>query len=663
METGWFSEEQQDKHCQAGFAMQGLCCDGSNCDNLNMKCSEVASHDLVGGYWTEFFSEEQGSRGCGANQVVTGMQCRGDYCDDIRLYCKTLQIRCDAIQGCNPGFTHGPQYMDKGCPKKDCTNVDECANNSLNNCDADGGMCMDSIGSYSCSCKDGYYGDGVTCTQCPEKETCEPGHRHGPIYMKHEVCGYQDCINIDECAEDSDNCSADAMCKDTTGDFECTCKEGFYGDGVQCDKCPEIVGCEDGFKLGEVFKKYEVCDYQNCENIDECLNADLNNCSADATCNDIDGSFECTCNEGFHGDGVDCMKCDEPAQCKKGYSLGDVQTLENGCAMQYCEANVCSDEDDTKLADWFVSEAEDECIDSLDALTDELDEETCRCLMLATPKEINAEIGVDLEMCGYNGETTLSEDHFECRARASDYFKFYKMRERECPPGSEISSIDECQEAIESLMEVRWLKKDEYGPELVSRNSFPQGCSALVNKNGVGRGFFNDAVEASTRGKAHPICKKPADDVDTSCKVGTGRMCKKCLDETMRTGADQCMECNEGYGLTSKYTCMKGMITDKVGVCEEGTHVESAEECADLLQAMGVSAQKVTKMKNRSWIKEIDSKHKPKACSFSGNCNPSKDVGCTVGKFNHDETGNGNAKLMSVCDLSEDGEETLDMLH
>ena len=39
--------------------------------------------------------------------------------------------------------------------------------------------------------------------------------------------------------------------------------------------------------------------------IDECA-AELDNCHENATCNNTFGSFECTCNSGFEGDGVNC---------------------------------------------------------------------------------------------------------------------------------------------------------------------------------------------------------------------------------------------------------------------------------------------------------------------------------------------------------------------
>ena len=43
------------------------------------------------------------------------------------------------------------------------------------------------------------------------------------------------CIDIDECAsDDTNNCSPNANCTDTTGSYHCTCNEGFSGDGFTC---------------------------------------------------------------------------------------------------------------------------------------------------------------------------------------------------------------------------------------------------------------------------------------------------------------------------------------------------------------------------------------------------------------------------------------------
>lgn len=38
--------------------------------------------------------------------------------------------------------------------------------------------------------------------------------------------------------------------------------------------------------------------------VDEC--AGVNNCDGDATCSNNDGSYDCTCNSGYSGDGRQC---------------------------------------------------------------------------------------------------------------------------------------------------------------------------------------------------------------------------------------------------------------------------------------------------------------------------------------------------------------------
>ena len=41
--------------------------------------------------------------------------------------------------------------------------------------------------------------------------------------------------------------------------------------------------------------------------IDECVDASLNNCDTDATCTNTEGSYQCMCNDGYSGDGTVCQ--------------------------------------------------------------------------------------------------------------------------------------------------------------------------------------------------------------------------------------------------------------------------------------------------------------------------------------------------------------------
>ena len=42
-------------------------------------------------------------------------------------------------------------------------------------------------------------------------------------------------LDIDDCAEESDNCHDNATCYDTYGSFYCTCMSGFTGNGTHCE--------------------------------------------------------------------------------------------------------------------------------------------------------------------------------------------------------------------------------------------------------------------------------------------------------------------------------------------------------------------------------------------------------------------------------------------
>ena len=41
-------------------------------------------------------------------------------------------------------------------------------------------------------------------------------------------------IDVDECEDNSHNCSTNANCTNTEGSYYCTCHEFFFGDGLTC---------------------------------------------------------------------------------------------------------------------------------------------------------------------------------------------------------------------------------------------------------------------------------------------------------------------------------------------------------------------------------------------------------------------------------------------
>jgi alpha-tubulin suppressor-like RCC1 family protein len=71
-----------------------------------------------------------------------------------------------------------------------------------------------------------------------------------------------ECVDLDECATEQDNCNANATCSNTIGSFTCTCKDGYTGNGIACT------------------------------DIDECQ---FSPCPSPASCTNTVGSYECSC--------------------------------------------------------------------------------------------------------------------------------------------------------------------------------------------------------------------------------------------------------------------------------------------------------------------------------------------------------------------------------
>lgn len=64
----------------------------------------------------------------------------------------------------------------------------------------------------------------------------------------------------------------------------------------------------------ELYKMDELSLYQIVSDIDECLFDDLNECHINSTCSNTEGSYQCTCDMGFSGDGMNCSDVDECAR-------------------------------------------------------------------------------------------------------------------------------------------------------------------------------------------------------------------------------------------------------------------------------------------------------------------------------------------------------------
>nr|XP_039251530.1 serine-rich adhesin for platelets-like [Styela clava] len=166
--------------------------------------------------------------------------------------------------------------------------VDECENTASNNCDANA-SCQNIEGSFTCACKTGYTGSGVTCA------------------------------DIDECSLNTHDCHNQSSCSNNNGSFTCTCLSGYTGDGKNCtdiDLCDASSPCHsDAVCVNVAGSGTCVCntgftgDGSSCVDIDEC--SDASSCDEKATCANNNGSFTCTCQAGYSGDGSSCVDMDE----------------------------------------------------------------------------------------------------------------------------------------------------------------------------------------------------------------------------------------------------------------------------------------------------------------------------------------------------------------
>ena len=106
--------------------------------------------------------------------------------------------------------------------------IDECSEMS-HNCDNEMvAECTNIPGSFSCTCRVGFTGNGIlgTCIgTC--KDISILRKLHYSIY-----CMYTD---VDECSEPvAHDCDPNAMCFNTFGSFDCSCYPGFVGNGISC---------------------------------------------------------------------------------------------------------------------------------------------------------------------------------------------------------------------------------------------------------------------------------------------------------------------------------------------------------------------------------------------------------------------------------------------
>ena len=103
-------------------------------------------------------------------------------------------------------------------------------------------------------------------------------------------------IDIDECETESDPCPSSAYCNNTYGSYLCICTNGTKMD-------------DKGDCTGITINNNNIYYYDEINmviDIDECSDDTHHDCSENAKCENVQGSYTCTCDIGFEGDGQIC---------------------------------------------------------------------------------------------------------------------------------------------------------------------------------------------------------------------------------------------------------------------------------------------------------------------------------------------------------------------
>eukprot|EP00933_Yihiella_yeosuensis_P067926 TRINITY_DN7308_c0_g1_i1.p1 TRINITY_DN7308_c0_g1~~TRINITY_DN7308_c0_g1_i1.p1 ORF type:complete len:1115 (+),score=210.69 TRINITY_DN7308_c0_g1_i1:163-3507(+) len=328
--------------------------DSDVCSNINECTGNMSNHcngnatciDIEGSFMCKC---RPGYVGDGVNRCVDEDECtRPKPCPMSPL----AASRCNNTVGsftclCKTGFA-------QVAPNQKCENINECnATNPRHTCNSTSGVCQDTIGSFQCSCNAGY-SVNATSKICEDTDECKSGdmgcNRFGPGFGCINTpgsfqCGCGPgymmsggkCLNINECLANNHTCdNTSGKCIDTDGSFKCACKDGYVGDGKSCLEMDECVfgkhncaakadctntngsftcACQFGFEgNGTACKDINECDNKTSggSNGSQGVTWGSHGCaSGTSTCLNTDGSFDCTCNAGYSGDGKECININE----------------------------------------------------------------------------------------------------------------------------------------------------------------------------------------------------------------------------------------------------------------------------------------------------------------------------------------------------------------
>ncbi len=145
----------------------------------------------------------------------------------------------------------------------ECDYYHPCNENSL---------CQNTLGSYVCQCMSGFEQASATSKECVGNRLS--GNVLWLSSLSSQLIALSALIDVDECGDESKlhTCHIYARCINTYGSYNCSCLEGYEGDGRECRDRDECATVED---------------------------ADNALCNSTGTCVNTVGYYYCDCLSGF----------------------------------------------------------------------------------------------------------------------------------------------------------------------------------------------------------------------------------------------------------------------------------------------------------------------------------------------------------------------------
>ncbi|XP_048581975.1 uncharacterized protein LOC116616154 [Nematostella vectensis] len=289
--------------------------------------------------------------------------------------------RTQAYYVCAPGWRpQGDQCTQAICTRVSCDNGGSCVqpnvcacttawagpncSQNVNECNSNNGgcdhLCNDTVGSFNCSCYQGYQLAGKTrcqdinecldfsTTGCQQLCINDPGTYHCACHSGYTInSDNRTCTDIDECSVNNGTThGCEYRCNNTQGSYKCSCQQGYLltsdqrhcADHDECatgnNTCEQLCLNHPGHYTCDCRGGYELDSRDNstCLDVDECFRG-LDTCAH--VCNNTVGGYKCSCHHGYYL-ASDNMTCNDIDECSLPGPGGCSQSCVNVIGSYYC---------------------------------------------------------------------------------------------------------------------------------------------------------------------------------------------------------------------------------------------------------------------------------------------------------------------------------------